>query len=54
LREQIDLDWMFEDIVGSSEAVGKVLRRVSNPHISPALTNGQFSVFDHDELIGWG
>jgi hypothetical protein len=25
-----------------------------NPHISPALTNGQFSVFDHDELIGWG
>jgi formate hydrogenlyase transcriptional activator len=29
LREQIDRDWMFEDIVGSSEALGKVLRRVS-------------------------
>src|SRR6478672_6289526 len=29
LREQIDRDSMFEDIVGSSDALGKVLRRVS-------------------------
>src|SRR5712671_192251 len=29
LREQIDRDSMFEDIVGSSEVLGKVLRRVS-------------------------
>src|SRR6266853_800854 len=29
LREQIDRDSMFEDIVGSSEALGKALRRVS-------------------------
>src|SRR6202162_492393 len=29
LREQIDRDSMFEDIVGSSEALGKVLRQVS-------------------------
>src|SRR6266478_3843704 len=29
LREQIDRDSMFEDIAGSSEALGKVLRRVS-------------------------
>ena len=29
LREQIDRDSMFEDIVGSSEALGKVLHRVS-------------------------
>src|SRR5712692_4712799 len=29
LREQIDRDSMFEDIVGSSEALGKVLRWVS-------------------------
>ena len=34
LREQIDRDWMFEDIVGSSEALGKVLRRVSKVAIS--------------------
>src|SRR5580692_75348 len=29
LREQIDRDSMFEDIVGSSEALGKVLRQVA-------------------------
>jgi PAS domain S-box-containing protein len=29
LREQIDRDSMFEDIVGSSDALGKVLRQVS-------------------------
>jgi PAS domain S-box-containing protein len=29
LREQFDRDWMFEDIVGSSEALSKVLRQVS-------------------------
>jgi formate hydrogenlyase transcriptional activator len=29
LREQIDRDSMFEDIVGSSEALSKVLRQVS-------------------------
>jgi len=28
LREQIDRDSMFEDIVGSSEALRKVLRQV--------------------------
>ena len=29
LREQIDRDSMFEDVVGSSDAMGKVLRQVS-------------------------
>jgi formate hydrogenlyase transcriptional activator len=34
LREQIDFDSMFEDIVGSSDALRKVLRRVSR--VAPA------------------
>src|SRR5271155_2308544 len=34
LREQIDRDSMFEDIVGSSEALRKVLRQVTNVALS--------------------
>ncbi|HEV2728544.1 MAG TPA: sigma 54-interacting transcriptional regulator [Terriglobales bacterium] len=34
LREQIDRDSMFEDIVGSSEALGKVLRQVAKVALS--------------------
>jgi formate hydrogenlyase transcriptional activator len=34
LREQIDRDSMFEDIVGSSEALGRVLRQVAK--VAPA------------------
>jgi formate hydrogenlyase transcriptional activator len=43
LREQIDRDSMFEDIVGSSEALGKVLRQVSKvaPSDSTVLILGE-------------
>jgi formate hydrogenlyase transcriptional activator len=43
LREQIDRDSMFEDIVGSSEALGKVLGRVSKvaPSDSTVLILGE-------------
>jgi formate hydrogenlyase transcriptional activator len=43
LREQIDRDSMFEDIVGSSEALGKVLRQVAKvaPSDSTVLILGE-------------
>jgi formate hydrogenlyase transcriptional activator len=43
LREQIDRDSMFEDIVGSSEALGKVLRQVGKvaPSDSTVLILGE-------------
>ena len=43
LREQIDRDSMFEDIVGSSEALGKVLRQVAKvaPSDSTVLILGK-------------
>src|SRR6266446_2222316 len=43
LREQIDRDSMFEDIVGSSEALGKVLRKITKvaPSDSTVLILGE-------------
>src|ERR1700730_3127550 len=43
LREQIDRDSMFEDIVGSSEALGKVLRQIAKvaPSDSTVLILGE-------------
>jgi formate hydrogenlyase transcriptional activator len=43
LREQIDRDSMFEDIVGSSEALGKVLRKIAKvaPSDSTVLILGE-------------
>src|SRR5438034_5477332 len=43
LREQIDRDSMFEDIVGSSEALGKVLRKIDKvaPSDSTVLILGE-------------
>jgi formate hydrogenlyase transcriptional activator len=43
LREQIDRDSMFEDIVGSSEALGRVLRQVAKvaPSDSTVLILGE-------------
>jgi len=43
LREQIDRDSMFEDIVGSSESLGKVLRQVAKvaPSDSTVLILGE-------------
>lgn len=43
LREQIDRDSMFEDIVGSSEAIRKVLRQVAKvaPSDSTVLITGE-------------
>jgi formate hydrogenlyase transcriptional activator len=43
LREQIDRDSMFEDIVGSSDALGKVLRQVAKvaPSDSTVLILGE-------------
>jgi formate hydrogenlyase transcriptional activator len=43
LREQIDRDSMFEDIVGSSEALGKVVRQVAKvaPSDSTVLILGE-------------
>ena len=43
LREQIDRDSMFEDIVGSSEALRKVLRQVAKvaPSDSTVLILGE-------------
>jgi formate hydrogenlyase transcriptional activator len=43
LREQIDRDSMFEDIIGSSEALGKILRQVAKvaPSDSTVLILGE-------------